>query len=251
MYDRFLIPCFFFWPIVIISFIFIFLIPTNSKLEIINVDYKNLANFYEGSDSKFNLILFGNFSAKEKEIKEEIINSVFPNENYKKLLSDKCYNYLKFNDKDEIKKINLFNKAIKIIVIALFPLICLNIGIYRFCKYLIEYDGEIEDKCEYTFTIMHDEEHDIDYRNYWFIYIFLFFYISFSLTIVILSGYSIDYSSQFKNKILKICNFKFEKDYTIKKWRVSIPFLSIILALYLLEVLFCIYSICYHLIALH
>ncbi len=39
MKDRFLVPYYFFWPIILISFILVFFLPTSSKIKFKNIKY--------------------------------------------------------------------------------------------------------------------------------------------------------------------------------------------------------------------
>ena len=248
MFDRFLFPYYIFFFISTITLILVFFIPTNSKVKIKHDNY-NFTKFYNNSYIKKNINIVENI--KNQKINDNNTNLFFKIIYANNNLTKECINILNNkNKKSEIRKINILNTIIKITVIVLFALVVLNIAFV--CCMLNSgacYDEDTGGFCQdwtHTFSYGQAEDYDDDYGLIYIIWIILF--IS-SIFIVILSGLSIDYSRQFKNKVLDICNYKFNKDYIINNWNYSIVLLSIIFSLYLLEVLFCIYSMCYFLLA--
>ena len=56
MFDRFLVPYYFFWPIAVISFISVFFLPTNTKV-ILNEKYDiNMTNYTNNNINDLYLI---------------------------------------------------------------------------------------------------------------------------------------------------------------------------------------------------
>ena len=214
-----MVPYYFFWPIAVISFILVFFLPTSQKIEYLNENNKNINN----SNVTDNIFL--NYEKENKNISEE------------------CTNY-KMNNK-ELKLIKSFNLSIKIIVFVLFGFVIIHIGFVIFLiKAGLCYDEDYGGYCQtwqHTFSVKFPEEKDFEYECFWMVSIIIFI----CLGIIILSIFSICYSSEFKSQMSLNCGYKFNKDYYIKYWNNSVCILIIIIILYSLEILFSLYSICY------
>ena len=218
MLDRFMVPYYFFWPIAVISFIVVFFLPTNNNIEIFNKDNKANAIF----NMEYNLLL----SEKDN-----------------KTISEECNKYITNNK--ELQLISSFNLTIKIIVFVLFGLVFINIVLFLFNLYCCDEDDRFCQPCEYTFSFNEPEDPDFPFNCFWIFSIFS----TICLGIIILSIFSIYFSSEFKSKMSLICGKEFDKDYYIKYWNTFTLFLIIIIILYLLEIIFSVYSICYGIIA--
>ena len=224
MFDRFMVPYYFFWPIAFINFVSVFFLPTNTKV-ILNEKYNmNITNYIYNNINDLNLI------KKENE----------------KNITETCKNVLiDINNQKEIYLINKFNLTIKITVFILFGLTVLNIGfVILMVKGGVCYDDDIGGYCqtwEYTFSCNKYEGDDINPHYFWIFSIFIVI----CLGIIFLSAFSINFSFEIKNKMILYCNFELGKDYDIDLWIVSKVFLSIIIFLYFVEILLCVYSICF------
>ena len=231
MYDRFLVPYYALWPIAFISFVFVFFIPTDSEIEITNKDY-NISSIVPHNQKI-------NFTPKDE---RKLNNNQLP---------DKCINFLKDPDKpDEISKVDIFDLIIKIIIFILFAISILNI----ICNFVMLYcdacyDSDTGGYCQ-NCTMICSYEKDKDYKtdSYTIVYIVWSFLFCICLLICILSGLSMNYSSKLKDKMKDYCDFKFDTDYKINKWKNAKYFLGCIIGLYSLEILLCIYSMCYFII---
>ena len=63
--------------------------------------------------------------------------------------------------------------------------------------------------------------------------------------IVVLSIMSVKYESGFEQNILDTCGFIIDEDYEISYWKAAKIILPIISSFYLIEIILCIYSLCY------
>jgi len=221
MYDRFMVPYYFFWPIALISFVSVFFLPTDTRV-ILNEKYNTNITNYNLSD----LSLY-------KDQNETNIT-----ETCKYLLND-------LNNQKEIHLINKLNLTIKITVFILFGLTVLNIG---FVIFMVNtggcYDSDVGgfcQSCEQAFSWNHYEEDDIDTKGF---YIFSIFIII-CLGIIFSCAFSIYFSIELKDKMTLYCNFELGEDYDIDSWNISKVFLYIIISVYSVEILLCIYSICF------
>ena len=226
MYDRFLVPYYFYWPIGVIGFILAFFLPTSPDIELLNNKY-NLSIYYNETNNNDN-----NLSL--------IFNNT--NEN----ITEDCKNILiDINNQQEIKILKKLNLAIKIILIILFGFTCLNIGFVIFMVMSGNcYDDDVGGYCqtwEQTFSL--NDKDDPDMGKAPFIVYSIFIVIC--LGIIIISICSLYFSLEFKNKMSNYCQFELGKDYNFRFFMVSIAFLIIIAILYLLQTILCAYSICY------
>ena len=207
MFDRFMVPYYFFWPIAVASFIVVFFLPTSNNIEIFNKDNNNNDIFNE----KYNLLL----SEKDNNT-----------------ISEECNNYITNNK--ELQLISSFNLTIKVTVFVLFGLVFLNIGIVFCCLQLgfCEHEdyGHPCQTWEHTFSFHFPQDRDFPFNCFWIFSIFS----TICLGIIILSIFSIYLSSEFKSKMSLICGKEFEKDYYIEYWNSSTLCLTIIILLYLL-----------------
>lgn len=219
MKDRFLVPYYFFWPIILISFILVFFLPTSSKIKFKNIkySYNNETNSY----SFFNK----------------------NNDNITDNLSINCKSLIiNIKNQEEIKYIKKINLAIKIIIFILFGLTILNVlCVILMIKVGLCYDEDYGGFCqtwEDIFSLSHFDDEKIEIK---IIFIYLFFIIIL-FGIIFLSCFSLNFSKKFKNK-MENCNFYLGKDYNYKFFNVSSVFLIIIIILLLLEIIFTVYSI--------
>ena len=207
MYDRFLLPYYLFWPIALLSFIFVFFLPINSEIEIYYNKNNKISNY---NKNDLNGLLFSNYTEECKNFFNDIEN----------------------NNQKEFELIKAFNLTIKIVIIVLFGLACLNIFFVIFALYAdMCYDSDNGGHCqnwEYTFSCNAPDDNDFNYSCFFIMTIFLFICVG----IIILSFLSINYSSEFKNKMVLLCNLKFRIDYDIHFWEYSSLFLGFIIGLY-------------------
>ena len=218
------IPYYYFWPIAFISFVLVFFLSTNTKVTLNKIYDINMTNY---TNNNLNNL------------------SLFKNQNEKNI-TETCKHFLNdVNDQKEIYLINKFNLTIKITVFILFGLTVLNIGfVILMVKGGVCYDDDIGGYCqtwEYTFSCNKYEGDDINPHYFWIFSIFIVI----CLGIIFLSAFSIYFSFEVKNKMILYCNFELGKDYDIDLWIVSKVFLSIIIFLYFVEILLCVYSICF------
>ena len=224
MYDRFLVPYYFFWPIALISFVSVFFLPTDTQV-ILNEKYDgNITNYPNNNLSDL---------------------SLYKNQNGKNI-TEICKNFLKdINNQKEIYLVNKLNLAIKIIVFILFGLTVLNIG---FVICMVEgggcYDDDIGGFCqtwEQTFSYNSYEEDDLGTQGFWVFSIFIVI----CLGIIFLCIFSICFSLKIKDKMSLYCSFQLDEDedYYIDLWNVAKVFLVIIISVYSIEILLCVYSI--------
>jgi len=218
MYDRFLVPYYFFWPIAFLSFIFVFFLPINSQIEI-NYSKNNIIT------NDLNRFLFNNYT-------------------------EECNNFFKDienNNQKEIKLVKSFNLTIEIVIIILFGLAVLNIIFLYFAQDSLCYDEDQGGHCqtwEYTFSCNDPNDNSFNYFCFFTLLIFLFICVG----IIILSFLSIYYSSEFKNKMESLCKLRFGEDYDIHFWKIFPVFLGLIIGLYFIEIIFIIYSLLYSII---
>ena len=234
MFDRFLVPYYGLWPIAFITFVMAFFLSTDSEVEITNKNY-NISSIYLNS----------NLTKTLKDKIEETKNNIkIINQNDIEI-SDECIDLLKNIDKtNEIEKVDLFNLIIKITIFIIFGLVIINI----ICNIAMVYSGACYDEdtggycqnCSQFCSSEKDPNSNCD--DYWCISIILAFLFCINFLICISSVFSLNYSSKFKNKMKDYCNFEFDTDYSINKWKASKILLGFILGLYLVEILLCIYS---------
>ena len=222
MYDRFMVPYYFYWPIALISFILVFFLPTNTKV-ILKEEYdQNITNYTNNNLSDLYLLN----SQNEKNITWTC----------RKFLND-------INNQHEIYSNNKLNLTIKIIIFILFGFSVLNIGlVILMVKGGCCYDDDIGGFCqtwEQTFSFNPYVDDDIEPYGFWVFSIFIVI----CLGIIILCALSLYFSLQVKDKITLFCNLELDKDYNIDLYIVSKVFLGIIIFLYFVEILLCFYSI--------
>ena len=231
MYDRFFVPYYFYWPIAVIGFFLVFFLPTSSDIKLLNDKY-NLSIYYNetnNTDNNLSLIFNNN--------NENIV------ENCKKILID-------INNQQEIKIFTTLNLSIKIIIIILFGFTCLNIGLVIFMVLTGNcYDEDEGGYCQtWEQTFSYNNKDDREMGKFPFIVYSLFIVIC--LGIIILSVCSLCFSFEFKNKMSNYCQFELGRDYNFNFFMVSIVFLIIIPILYLIQLILCVYSICFAIIAI-
>ena len=230
MFDRFLVPYYFFWPIAFITFILIFFIPTTPKIKITNNELNITALVPLNNQTDRNANLLFNIYNKDN-------------------ISQECKNII-INTKDqhEIKLVKKLNLTIKIIIMILFGLTVSNmILVYIMVKAGGCYDEDFGGYCqtwEHTFSCSFDDEITKQPFYMYSIWIIICF------GIIIISILSISYSYVFKNKMKDYCKYELNKDYTFKNFKVSIIFLLIIISLFVVEILLCVYSICFAIFAM-
>jgi len=149
------------------------------------------------------------------------------------------------NNQKEIHLINKLNLAIKITVFILFGLTVLNIGLVIFMvKTGVIYSDDMEDPCEtweQTFSCTYDEDYTMNTKGFYIYSIFIII----CLGIIFSCAFSIYFSIELKDKMTLYCSFELGEDYDIDSWNISKVFLYIITSLYSVEILLCLYSICF------
>ena len=224
MFDRFMVPFYFFWPIAFISFVSVFFLPTNTKV-IINEKYDiNITNYTNNYIN--DLYLLKNESEKN--------------------ITETCKNFLNdINDQKEIYLINKFHLTIKITVFILFGFAVFSMALAKCMDNVgLCYDEDIGGYCqtwEDTFSCNIEEDKDIGEDGF----ITFSIFIVICLGIVFLSAFSFYFSFEVKDKMTLYCGFELGKDYDIDLWITSKVFLGIIIFLYFVEISLCVYSICF------
>ena len=221
MFDRFMVPIYCFWPIAFIGFILIFFIPIYPKVEL-NNKYVNIT-----SEINSNLIIKSN-------------NLLLEN------ITQECITFIdNIEDENNMKLISKFNLTIKITIIILFGFtVIFMIVAYCLVKGGGCYDEDYGGYCqtwEDTFSCNTSEDEKVDKLA--LVSIILFFLIC--TGIVVLSIMSVKYESGFEQNILDTCGFIIDEDYEISYWKAAKIILPIISSFYLIEIILCIYSLCY------
>jgi len=221
MFDRFMVPIYCFWPIAFIGFILIFFIPIYPKVEL-NNKYVNIT-----SEINLNLIIKSN-------------NLLLEN------ITQECITFIdNIEDENNMKLISKFNLTIKITIIILFGFtVIFMIVAYCLVKGSGCYDEDYGGYCqtwEDTFSCNTSEDEKVNKLA--LVSIILFFLIC--TGIVVLSIMSVKYESGFEQNILDTCGFIIDEDYEISYWKAAKIILPIISSFYLIEIILCIYSLCY------
>ena len=221
MFDRFMVPIYCFWPIAFIGFILIFFIPIYPKVEL-NNKYVNIT-----SEINSNLIIKSN-------------NLLLEN------ITQECITFIdNIEDENNMKLISKFNLTIKITIIILFGFtVIFMIVAYCLVKGGGCYDEDYGGYCqtwEDTFSCNTSEDEKVNKLA--LVSIILFFIIC--TGIVVLSIMSVKYESGFEQNILDTCGFIIDEDYEISYWKAAKIILPIISSFYLIEIILCIYSLCY------
>ena len=221
MFDRFMVPIYCFWPIAFIGFILIFFIPIYPKVEL-NNKYVNIT-----SEINSNLIIKSN-------------NLLLEN------ITQECITFIdNIEDENNMKLISKFNLTIKITIIILFGFtVIFMIVAYCLVKGGGCYDEDYGGYCqtwEDTFSCNTSEDEKVNKLA--LVSIILFFTIC--TGIVVLSIMSMKYESGFEQNILDTCGFIIDEDYEISYWKAAKIILPIISSFYLIEIILCIYSLCY------
>ena len=221
MFDRFMVPIYCFWPIAFIGFILIFFIPIYPKVEL-NNKYVNIT-----SEINSNLIIKSN-------------NLLLEN------ITQECITFIdNIEDENNMKLISKFNLTIKITIIILFGFtVIFMIVAYCLVKGGGCYDEDYGGYCqtwEDTFSCNTSEDEKVNKLA--LVSIRLFFIIC--TGIVVLSIMSVKYESGFEQNILDTCGFIIDEDYEISYWKAAKIILPIISSFYLIEIILCIYSLCY------
>ena len=221
MFDRFMVPIYCFWPIAFIGFILIFFIPIYPKVEL-NNKYVNIT-----SEINSNLIIKSN-------------NLLLEN------ITQECITFIdNIEDENNMKLISKFNLTIKITIIILFGFtVIFMIVAYCLVKGGGCYDEDYGGYCqtwEDTFSCNTSEDEKVNKLA--LVSIILFFLIC--TGIVVLSIMSVKYESGFEQNILDTCGFIIDEDYEISYWKAAKIILPIISSFYLIEIILCIYSLCY------
>ena len=224
MFDRFMVPLYFFCPIAVISFILVFFIVINPQVELINKNYKIISEINSNETIKIN-------------------NS------FRENITEKCNNFIdNIADEKNMKLIYKLNLTIKIMIIVLFGftvlfIICIFAMVKGDGCYDDDYGGYCQ-TCQDTFSWNTEDEDECSKTLFSIISVFFLI----CTGIVVLSILSVYYSSKFEDKMLENCGFIFDKNYKIGSWKASKIILPIISSLFLLEIIFCIYSLCYAII---
>ena len=221
MFDRFMVPIYCFWPIAFIGFILIFFIPIYPKVELDN-KYVNIT-----SEINSNLIIKSN-------------NLLLEN------ITQECITFIdNIEDENNMKLISKFNLTIKITIIILFGFtVIFMIVAYCLVKGGGCYDEDYGGYCqtwEDTFSCNASDDEKVN--KFVLVSIILFFIIC--TGIVVLSIMSVKYESGFEQNILDTCGFIIDEDYEISYWKAAKIILPIISSFYLIEIILCIYSLCY------
>ena len=221
MFDRFMVPIYCFWPIAFIGFILIFFIPIYPKVEL-NNKYVNIT-----SEINSNLIIKSN-------------NLLLEN------ITQECITFIdNIEDVNNMKLISKFNLTIKITIIILFGFtVIFMIIAYCLVKGGGCYDEDYGGYCqtwEDTFSCNTSDDEKV--AKLALVSIILFFLIC--TGIVVLSIMSVKYESGFEQNILDTCGFIIDEDYEISYWKAAKIILPIISSFYLIEIILCIYSLCY------
>lgn len=221
MFDRFMVPIYCFWPIAFIGFILIFFIPIYPKVEL-NNKYVNIT-----SEINSNLIIKSN-------------NLLLEN------ITQECITFIdNIEDENNMKLISKFNLTIKITIIILFGFtVIFMIVAYCLVKGGGCYDEDYGGYCqtwEDTFSCNTSDDEKV--AKLALVSIILFFLIC--TGIVVLSIMSVKYESGFEQNILDTCGFIIDEDYEISYWKAAKIILPIISSFYLIEIILCIYSLCY------
>ena len=144
-----------------------------------------------------------------------------------------------------MKLISKFNLTIKITIIILFGFtVIFMIVAYCLVKGGGCYDEDYGGYCqtwEDTFSCNTSEDEKVNKLA--LVWIILFFIIC--TGIVVLSIMSVKYESGFEQNILDTCGFIIDEDYEISYWKAAKIILPIISSFYLIEIILCIYSLCY------
>ena len=228
MFDRFLVPFYLFWPIALTSFILIFFLPTNIKIKLINDEY-NISS----SSLVYNQTL--NFSFNTNSDNDNIIQRCID------IISD-------IKKEHEIKLVKKFNLYIKIMIIILFGFTCLRVilVLLMICCDAC-YDDDYGGYCQTLESALSFSHEDKIAREPFYI---ILIWIIICLSIIIISSLSIKYSYNLRNKIEKYCINDYGKIYTFKKFKLSRNILIVIIILFSIEIISCIYSICFAIIAI-
>ena len=221
MFDRFMVPIYCFWPIAFIGFILIFFIPIYPKVEL-NNKYVNIT-----SEINSSLIIKSN-------------NLLLEN------ITQECITFIdNIEDENNMKLISKFNLTIKITIIILFGFtVIFMIVAYCLVKGGGCYDEDYGGYCqtwEDTFSCNTSDDEKVNKLA--LVSIILFFLIC--TGIVVLSIMSVKYESGFEQNILDTCGFIIDEDYEISYWKAAKIILPIISSFYLIEIILCIYSLCY------
>ena len=221
MFDRFMVPIYCFWPIAFIGFILIFFIPIYPKVEL-NNKYVNIT-----SEINSSLIIKSN-------------NLLLEN------ITQECITFIdNIEDENNMKLISKFNLTIKITIIILFGFtVIFMIIAYCLVKGGGCYDEDYGGYCqtwEDTFSCNTSDDEKVNKLA--LVSIILFFLIC--TGIVVLSIMSVKYESGFEQNILDTCGFIIDEDYEISYWKAAKIILPIISSFYLIEIILCIYSLCY------
>ena len=228
MFDRFLVPFYLFWPIALTSFILIFFLPITMNIKFINDEYNISSSsliYNQTSNFSFNHI----------------------NKNNDNIIQ-RCKNIISEIKKEyEIKLIKRFNLYIKIIIIILFVLTCLSvILVFLMIKCDACYDEDFGGYCQTLESALSFSHEDKIARQPFYV---ILIWIIICLSIIIISSLSIKYSYNVKNKIEKYCINNYGKIYDFKNFKLSRNLLIVIIILFSIEVILCIYSIIFAIIA--
>ena len=229
MFDRFLVPFYLFWPIALTSFILIFFLPITMNIKFINDEYNiSSSSLIYNQTSNFS---FNHINSNNDNIIQRCID----------VISD-------IKKEDEIKLIKRFNLYIKIIIIILFGLTCLSvILVFLMIKFDACYDEDFGGYCQTLESALSFSHEDKIARQPFYV---ILIWIIICLSIIIISSLSIKYSYNLRNKIEKYCINGYDKIYTFKKFKLSRNILIVIITLFSIEIISCIYSICFAIIAI-
>ena len=161
-------------------------------------------------------------------------------------ITQECITFIdNIEDENNMKLISKFNLTIKITIIILFGFtVIFMIVAYCLVKGGGCYDEDYGGYCqtwEDTFSCNTSEDEKVNKLA--LVSIILFFLIC--TGIVVLSIMSVKYESGFEQNILDTCGFIIDEDYEISYWKAAKIILPIISSFYLLEIILCIYSLCY------
>ena len=161
-------------------------------------------------------------------------------------ITQECITFIdNIEDENNMKLISKFNLTIKITIIILFGFtVIFMIVAYCLVKGGGCYDEDYGGYCqtwEDTFSCNTSDDEKV--AKLALVSIILFFLIC--TGIVVLSIMSVKYESGFEQNILDTCGFIIDEDYEISYWKAAKIILPIISSFYLIEIILCIYSLCY------
>jgi len=220
MFDRFLVPYYFCFPIIFLSFIFVFFLPTSTDVAM---------------------------KANKNGQLHFIINdiNIMLNERDPMNVTEECQNFIDTLDNNKnLQSIKKFSWAVKITVFILLGLACLNFAAFLFvCQSGFCLDENEDDRFSSVYPAF-SCNFSYDKISYAFASI-VFAFTIICLGVVFLSILIICRMSIFKSQFRDYCQFELNRDYEIKYWKRAAGFAYTIIVLFGLEIFFGMYSLIY------